>query len=1115
MWCNSFGLADKGSLGAGGASQEDDVTRNRSRLGTLIVIGMLGSLLPLTALPAGATTGDLVITGVVDGPLPGGLPKAIELYVANDIPDLSIYGVGSANNGNPSTGPEFTFPAVAATAGDFIYLASEIPGFTAFFGFAPDFTNATAPNINGDDAIELFLGTDVVDVFGTVGMSGTGQPWEYTDGWAYRADGTGQDGATFAPSNWSFSGINALDGATTNATATTPFPPGTYTEEVSPPPLPDSLIINEVDADTPGTDAAEFVEIYDGGTGNISLDGFALVFYNGSNDLSYGTVDLDGLTTDSDGYAVVCGDVDAAFAVNCDLDSVVGIQNGQDAVALYAADGADFPVNSAIALDGLVDAVVHETGDPDDPGLLALLNAGQSQVDENGAGDGPGHSNQRCPNGSGGSRNTDTYAQFIPTVGVANVCAVVPPDPVARLIHEIQGAGPASPHDGTGVVVEAVVVGDFQGAGGLRGFYLQEEDAQADSDPLTSEGIFVFDGSFGVNVAVGDLVEVTGTVDEFNGSTQIGTVTSVTVISAGNGVTPATVTLPVTAITDLEAFEGMSVNMPQTLTISEFFNYDRFGEIVLSTERQFQPTALFEPGSPEANQLAAANALSRITLDDGRTAQNPDPAVHPNGAEFNLDNLFRGGDTVANVDGVLDFAFDLYRIHPTQAADFAVQNPRPAEHTAVGGSLEVASFNVLNYFSTIDTGVFVCGPLENQECRGADDAEEFTRQKDKIITALAEIDADVVGLMEIENNRTDEALADLVAGLNARLGAGTYEYIGSGSIGPDAIRIALIYKPSRVTPVGIDAVLDNDEFLDPNNLGMAQNRPAQAQTFQQNATGELFTVVVNHLKSKGSGCGPGDDDPVQGNCNLTRALSAAVLADWLATDPTGSGDPDFLVIGDLNSYDKEDPIDALTAGADDIPATGDDFTDLLLQLEGERAYSYLFDGQLGYLDYALANQTLRAQVTGSTVWHINADEPDLIDYDTEFKQDAQDAIYAPDQYRSSDHEAVIVGLALDQTPPVVVAELDRITATGNTGMFVVDFTCQDAVDPMPDCVADLNGVPVTDGQIIQLVRAPGQPITLRLGTVLFMKADSFTLTVTGTDERGNSATATAEPVFRS
>ena len=203
----------------------------------------------------------------------------------------------------------------------------------------------------------------------------------------------------------------------------------------------------------------------------------------------------------------------------------------------------------------------------------------------------------------------------------------------------------------------------------------------------------------------------------------------------------------------------------------------------------------------------------------------------------------------------------------------------------------------------------------------------------------------------------------------------------------------------------------------------------------------------------------------------------------------------------------------MTAGADDLPATGDDFTDLLLQFEGERAYSYLFDGQLGYLDYALANQTLRAQVTGSTVWHINADEPDLIDYDTEFKQDAQDAIYAPDQYRSSDHEAVIVGLALDQTPPVVMAELDRIAAPRTPGCSL-STSPAGQVDPTPDLRGRSQRGTRHRRSDHPSGQAPGKPITLRLGPVLFMKDDSFALTVTGTDERGNSATATAEPAFR-
>ena len=1006
------------------------MTRTRSRLATLTLIGLLTSLLPMGALPAAATTGDLVITGIIDGPLTGGLPKAVELYVANDIPDLSIYGIGSANNGGGTDGEEFTFPADSAQAGEFIYIATEDPGFTAFFGFTPDYVHGGAVSVNGDDAIELFMNGAVVDVFGEIDLSGTGQPWEYLDGWAYRVSGTGQDGATFVLGNWNFSGPNALDGESSNATAATPFPLGSYTEDPPPPPPPppSSVLINEVDSDNPGTDAAEFVELYDGGAGDTSLEGLVLVFYNGSNDLTYGAVDLDGLTTDAEGYAVICGDVDAAFLPNCDLDSPVGIQNGPDAVALYQGDASVFPGSSPITTDGLVDALVYDTDDADDAVLLTLLNSGQPQVNEGGAGEAAAHSNQRCPNGSGGARNTETYAQFAPTAGAENVCSVPPPEPVARKIHEIQGAGPVSPLEGSAAIVEAVVVGDFQGDAALRGFYLQEEDGDVDADPLTSEGIFVFDGSFGIDVAEGDLVEVTGTVDEFNGLTEITSVRSVVFVSSGHSVTPATVSLPVSAITDLETFEGMSVHIPQQLFISEFFNFDRFGEIVLTSQRQFQPTALFEPGSPEAMQLAIDNALGRITLDDGRTSQNPDPAIHPNGDVFDLDNLFRGGDTVSNVVGVLDFAFGLYRIHPTQGADFEVQNPRPKKPDKVGGSLEVAAFNVLNYFSTIDTGVFICGPLENQECRGADNPEEFTRQRDKIISALARIDADIVGLMEIENHVSDAALADLVAGLNDRMGHGTYDYIGEGPIGPDAIRIAIIYKPKKVIPVGDDAVLDSEAFLDPNGIGAAQNRPAQAQTFREKKTGELFTVVVNHLKSKGSGCGPGDDDPVQGNCNLTRTLAAGALVDWLATDPTGSGDPDHLIIGDLNSYDKEDPIDALIAGSDDTPGTGDDFADLLRVFEGETAYTYLFDGQLGYLDYALASQSMQGQVTGATAWHVNADEPDIIDYDTTFKMDAQDALYAPDQYRSSDHDAVIVGLRLDRQSPRVEADLDRISA---------------------------------------------------------------------------------------
>ena len=257
----------------------------------------------------------------------------------------------------------------------------------------------------------------------------------------------------------------------------------------------------------------------------------------------------------------------------------------------------------------------------------------------------------------------------------------------------------------------------------------------------------------------------------------------------------------------------------------------------------------------------------------------------------------------------------------------------------------------------------------------------------------------MVGLVEIENYPGDDPTADLVSGLNAVMGAGTYDYIATGAIGSDAIRVAFIYKPATVSPVGSFAVLDSsvDSRFDD-----VKNRPSLAQTFMDDSIGGIFTVAVNHLKSKGSSCGVSDPDTGDGsgNCNLTRQAAAEALVDWLASDPTESGAEDYLIIGDLNSYDKEDPIDAITAGG---------YTDLIYLFLGEDAYSYVFDGQLGYLDHALANAGLIDKVTGLTVWHINADEPDLINYDMSFKEPNQDAIYAPDAYRSSDHDPVIIG----------------------------------------------------------------------------------------------------------
>lgn len=587
--------------------------------------------------------------------------------------------------------------------------------------------------------------------------------------------------------------------------------------------------------------------------------------------------------------------------------------------------------------------------------------------------------------------------------------------PAEVKIHDVQGNGAASPLVGQTVVITGIVVGDFQdGASGtngdFNGFHVQEEDADADADPLTSEGIFVFDGSSpAVDVAIGDLVQVQGAVSEFNGLTEITSFTGVTVLSSGNPLpTAATLSLPVTAVTDFEPYEGMRVTFPQALVISEYFNFGRFGELVLTSQRHLTPTAQFEPGSPQQAQAVQDYLLDKITLDDGRSVQNPDPAIHPNGGVFDLSNLFRGGDTVANVTGIMDFSFGIYRIQPTQGADYVNANPREAAPEDVDGRLHVASMNTLNFFLTLDDSSGpICGPLTNLDCRGANDANEFTRQRDKLLVALSGLNADVIGLNELENTLGVEPLGDptngIVAGLNTTFGPGTYSYIDTGVIGSDAIRVGLVYKTTTVVPVGNFEILDSTD--DPRFID-TKSRPSLAQTFEEIATGERFTVVVNHLKSKGSDCNDvGDPDlgDGQGNCSQTRKAAAEALVDWLATDPTGSGDPDFLIIGDLNSYDKEDSIDAILAGG---------FNDLTYQFKGEDAYSYVFDGQTGYLDYMLANDTLFDQVTGITDWHINSDEPNLIDYDTSFKKPAQDAIYAPDAYRTSDHDPVILGLNL-------------------------------------------------------------------------------------------------------
>jgi hypothetical protein len=574
------------------------------------------------------------------------------------------------------------------------------------------------------------------------------------------------------------------------------------------------------------------------------------------------------------------------------------------------------------------------------------------------------------------------------------------------------------------VTIEGVVVGDYQTTTvEFGGFYLEEETSDADADPATSEGIFVFDNGFGVAVNPGDVVRVRGRVTEFSDLTEMASVNAVRVCATGASVSATGVSLPVSDVSDLERYEGMLVKFDQTLTATEVFSLGRFGEVSLSgVGRLYTPTAVTTPGAAAIAQ-ELENDRSRIILDDGNNLQNIDPTRYPQGG-LTASNTLRVGDTLPSLTGVMDFRFGNYRIQPVGPLLFDHTNPRTAAPDSVGGNLRIATFNVLNFFNGDGLG----GGFPT--ARGANTPFEFERQRAKEVSAIRALNADVVGLSEIENDASpNSAIEDLVAGLNAAMGAGTYSFINTGIIGTDAIKVAFIYKPAAVTPIGTFKVITS--AVDPRFIDTL-NRPSLAQTFQQNASAQKLTIVVNHLKSKGSDCnsvGDPDTGDGQGNCNKTRAAAAAALLSWIATDPTGSGDPDFMLIGDMNSYAFEDPITTFTSGG---------LTDLVAAFEGADAYSYVFDGESGYLDHALANLTLVAQVTGETHWHINPDEPTVLDYNTEFKTASQvNTFYSSGPYRSSDHDPVIIGVQFNMAPtadaggPYVVAEGGSTTLTAS------------------------------------------------------------------------------------
>jgi predicted extracellular nuclease len=748
-----------------------------------------------------------------------------------------------------------------------------------------------------------------------------------------------------------------------------------------------NVFVNELHYDNAGTDAGEAIEI--AAPQGTDLTGWDVVLYNGNGGATYGTTrelsgtvgasrvtvleyPVDGIQNGSpDGIALVDpgGTVRQFLSYEGTLTASGGPANGMQSTDIGVAETTSTPADQSLQLTGTGDSSDDFTWTAPRADSFGALNAGQTF--DGASGEDP---DELPEAGSCELSSTPTY--------------------------EVQGSEAESQLAGQDVTVEGVVVGDFEGetgAGDLGGVFIQ--DPQGDGLAETSDGLFVFVPN-APELEAGDTVRVAGTVVEFFGLTELSDVTALTICAEGGAQPAATpLTLPSDAAAR-ERLEGMRIVAQDALAATETRNVDDFGEVLLASGGPLlTPTEFAEPGAP-AVQAAAANAGRSILLDDGRdgSALQPIRYIAPG-------DTVRRGDTVTGLEGVLSYGFGAYRVQPTGTVGFAERNPRPAA-PEVGGDIQVASFNVLNYFITFG----------GDDDRGAPNEAEFEQQEAKIVKAINGLGAEVVSLQEIQDT-SDEASADpdtaletLVAALNEDAGSERWAAVPAPEPygNTDEIRVALIYQPAAVELVGASVAFPDPAF--------GNARVPVAQTFR--GEHEAFTVVANHFKSKSCGGATGanaDQGDGQSCFNADRVAQAQAELRFVEQLRQSSGDDDVLLTGDLNSYTREDPIDVLTGGG------------LVNLLEREFAdadrYSYVFDGAQGVLDHALATSSLAEKVTGAGVWHLNADEPDAFQYT------GPEPFYSADPYRSSDHDAGIVGIEDERGAPECMGREATIVGT--------------------------------------------------------------------------------------
>ncbi|WP_102509259.1 ExeM/NucH family extracellular endonuclease [Sanguibacter massiliensis] len=808
-----------------------------------------------------------------------------------------------------------------------------------------------------------------------------------------------------------------------------------------------SVVINEVYGGGGNSGAVlshDFVELRNTGTTPADLSGWSLQYAAAAGTAWNNRFDLSGVIPVGATFLVqlASGGATGAALPAADATGNLNLSGSKGNVALVSSTTElSCQAAACAADDAVVDLVGFGTG-------VAFAGTGPAPAPSNST------SISRA-NGVNTANNADDFTAGTPTPtnakGETEPGGEPHPEPTGepteeptggpgdgaleRTIAQIQGTGDATPLAGKLVRTKGVVTAAYE-TGGFNGIVVQTPGA--DTTPDASDAVFVYlgSGNGAGGHAIGDHVIVTGTAAEFNGLTQIaGPGLKVVADPYGTGdAVPLEIAWP-EKDTDREAIESMLIAPQGAMTVSNTYSTNQYGEVGLAvgTTPLRQPTDLARPGSAEAADVAADNTARGVVLDDGASTNFTSSANQSQTPPYVslVDPVRVGAKVTFDAPLVVDFRNNTWKLNPTsqvtpghETASFEdTRTDKPSAASLGDGDLTVASFNVLNYFTTLGKDVAGCTPYTDRagrgitvkSCpgngpRGAWDEASLARQEAKIVAAIDALDASVVGLMEIENSAKlgetpDEAVATLVAALNAKAGTNRWDYVRSSADLPpvseqDVITNAMIFQEDEVTPVGPSLALGD---LSGSGEPFVNAREPLGQAFAPAGGGEPFLAVVNHFKSKGS-AGPlqGDEDSGdgQGASNASRKAQATALAAWVPTalaDLASAGHTvnDVALLGDFNSYAQEDPIDVLREAG---------YTNAQVKNPATE-YSYSFSGLSGSLDHVLLNASMLERATGADIWNINAPESIALEY-SRYNSHGK-LFYDESAFRSSDHDPVI------------------------------------------------------------------------------------------------------------